>query len=331
MAYIDSNLNDPEDFFIVKLYTGNGGNQTITGVGFQPDFVWFKTRDGTHAHALVDDVSGTDKVIHSNTTQAEQSIANQTFNSDGYALVQDGTANSINSDGNSKVAWNWKESATAGFDMVGYTGNATGRTIAHSLSAVPHFMFITNRDSATNNHVYHHKNTSAPATDYLKLNDNSATADAASVFNDTDPTSSVFSVGTGDGTNKNTDNIVAYLFSQKQGFSKFGTYYGNGNNDGSFVYLGFRPAFVMCKRSSDTGNWGMNDNKRDTINYTSHTCDANNSTDADDVAIRTDLLSNGFKIRTDSSNWNASGSIYIFIAFAESPFVNSSGVPNNAR
>jgi len=330
MAY--TAIDDSEAHFITKLYTGNGGNLTVTGVGFQPDFVWFKTRDGTHAHAWVDDVRGTDKVMHSNTSQAEQSISSQTFNSDGYALVADGTANSMNSSSSSKVAWNWKESATAGFDMVAYTGNGTDDTdISHSLSAVPHVMIVKNRTSAHGWNVYHHKNTSAPETDYLSLDENGVTNDSANSWSDEAPTSSVFTLGGGNGTNKNTDSLIAYLWSEKQGFSKFGLYYGNGANDGPFVYTGFRPAFVMVKASSRTGNWGMNDNKRDPINYTSHTCDANNSTDADDVAIRTDLLSNGFKIRTDSSNWNASGSIYIFIAFAESPFVNSSGVPNNAR
>jgi hypothetical protein len=159
MAYTD--IDKPDDYFNTKLYTGNGGTQTITGVGFQPNFVWFKSRDTTHAHALVDSVRGTDKVIHSNTTQAEQSISSQTFNSDGYVLVADGTANSINSSGSTKVAWNFKAGGTAssntdgsitssvsanttsGFSIVSYTGTGTANaTIGHGLGAVAPYKIL---------------------------------------------------------------------------------------------------------------------------------------------------------------------------------------------
>jgi len=354
MAY--TTIDDPGLFFNTVLYTGNGGSQTITGVGFQPDFVWFKTRDGTHAHALVDSVRGTDKVMHSNTTQAEQSISSQTFNSDGYALVADGTANSINSSGSTKVAWNWKAgtsftndasgtgigsvdstgsiNTTAGISIMSWTSLASGSnyTIAHGLSATPAVIIMKGRHEANSWIVYHHKNTAAPETDYLSLDTTAATADYH-VWNDTAPTSSVFSLGTWSGLDDG-GTMIAYCFAEKQGYSKFGSYTGNGSTDGTFVYTGFKPAFVMIKRTDATASWLMFDNKR--VNpFNEITADLRpDSSQAEDTSTTyntLDFLSNGFKLNQLNGDLNASGSNYIYMAFAENPFVSSSGVPACAR
>jgi hypothetical protein len=339
MAY--TTIDNPELYFQTKIYTGDGNdNRAITFDGsedMQPDLTWFKSRSNTTWHNVFDSIRGANKAFATNATNAEESRSDtmDSFDSDGFTLgndpSQDPDGANTNADGYTYVCWAWKESATAGFDMVSYTGNATGRTISHSLSAVPHFMLIVNYESATNRHVYHHKNTSAPATDYLKLNSTDATGDAASVFNDTDPTSSVFSVGTGDGTNKNTDTIIAYLFSEKQGFSKFGSYTGNGNADGPFVYTGFRPAYVMMKRTDSSGyHWEIWDNKRDSFNLVDLGLTANQNV-AEFTETFGDFVSNGFKIRGTNTNKNGSGGTYIYMAFAEAPFVNSNGVPCNAR
>ena len=239
-----------------------------------------------------------------------------------------------NASGVSYVAWNWKESATAGFDIVGYTGTGSAKTEAHSLSAVPHLMIVKSRDGAYSWAVYHHKNTSAPEDDVLFLDQNVATDSSPVQWNDTAPTSSVFSLGTGNAVNRNTDAYIAYLWSEKQGFSKFGSYTGNGNADGPFVYLGFKPSFLMTKRTDSTGNWFMFDNKRSTFNEIDGDyleADLPSAEVTTSTAVDLDFLSNGFKIRNTSSSYNASGGTYIYMAFAEQPFVNSNGVPNNAR
>ena len=192
-------------------------------------------------------------------------------------------------------------------------------------------MVVKNRDSAVNWTVYHHKNTSAPETDRLLLNTTDATGDSDAEWNDTAPTSSVFSVGTGDSPNKSGDAIIAYLWTEKQGFSKFGKYEGNGNADGAFIYTGFSPSFVMLKEIDQTGNWCMSDNKRPGYNPTNMVNANENGAQTTDGTNTIDHLSNGFKLRTTGSSSNTSDSTYIYIAFAEAPFVNSNGVPCNAR
>ena len=343
MAY--TAIDDPSAYFKVQLYTGTGSSNAITfndtDTDMQPDLVWVKKRDATGDHYANDSVRGVTKKIEVNSTSAEETDTNSltAFGSDGFTV---GSTGAFNSSSNTFVAWCWKESAVSGFDIVAYEGNATAKTVSHSLSAVPHVMLAMNRDSANNKHLYHHKNTSAPETDYLNINTTGATDDALSVWNDTAPTSSVFTVGDGDTTNNDGDSIIAYLFSEKQGFSKFGTYVGNSNVDGAFVYTGFKPAFVMTKASENTSgsnNWFMADNKRHSVAPASGGTNFNvidrqlyaNLNNADDTNSSIDFLSNGFKWRRDGGDTNTTGRTFVYMAFAEAPFVNSNGVPCNAR
>ena len=329
MAY--TTIDNPELYFQTVIYTGNATARTITLDGdenMQPDLVWGKIRSEGQDHVLVDSVRGATKQLYSSDNALEQTEAQGLtgFASDGFTL---GTHAYFNKNTATYVAWCWKESATAGFDIVTATGTGSAKTISHSLSAVPHWILSKEKSGSANDWVvYHHKNTSAPETDKLILNENNATSDD-SCWNDTAPTSSVFSVSSASVVNRNSSTYVYYLWSEKKGFSKFGNYTGNGNADGSFVYTGFKPAWVMVKRT-DSERWLMTDNKRDTFNTVGHWLAANAS-DAESDNDRWDFLSNGFKQRATFGNQNASGSSYIYMAFAESPFVNSSGLPNNAR
>ncbi len=330
MAY--TTIDNPELYFQAKLHTGNATNRSITLDGsedMQPDFVWIKERGGSNNHELFDAVRGATKRMYSDIGNAEDTGATTltSFDSDGFSL---GTGNP-NNNTDTYVSWCWKESADAGFDIVGYSGNETNRTISHSLSAVPHVMIIKNRESAYQWVVYHHKNTSAPETDYLYLSATDATGDFDGHFNDTAPTSSVFTVGTDVGVNKSSQDHINYLWSEKQGFSKFGSYVGNGNADGTFVYTGFRPAWVMIKKSNSSGtDWIIHDAKRDVDNIVQDTLYANLA-NAESDYDRMDFTAQGFKCRNTSTAFNASGDTYIYMAFAEAPFVNSNGVPCNAR
>ena len=310
MSYTNG-LDNPELYFQCKLYTGTGTSTAFTLDGdedMQPDLVWIKARDDAESHQLYDAVRGTTKHIESDTTDAEATEAGglTAFGSDGFTV---GDYSSINNTDGLYVAWCWKESATAGFDIDSNSGTGSARTEAHSLSAVPHVIFTKSTDDTTNWAVYHHKNTSAPETDYLRLNSNRATADDAERWNDTAPTSSVFSVGTDSETNASGNSYITYLWSEKQGFSKFGSYTGNGNDDGTFVYTGFRPAWVMIKLSSGTDNWVIDDNKRSTSNVMQNTLFANATTaEYTGSAYGIDFLSNGFKVRNDDGQYNTSGS-----------------------
>jgi len=335
MAY--TAIDNPELYFQVKLYTGNN---TAIGSGglantfdgdedMQPDLVWIKARADSESHKLYDSVRGVTKDLESDlgTAEGTDSEGLTAFGSDGFTI---GNYSSINASSQTYVAWCWKESATSGFDMVGYSGNETARTISHSLSAVPSMMIVKNRESSYGWQVYHHKNTSAPETEIIYLHDTTATADSNVEWNDTAPTSSVFTVGTDVGVNQSTKDLIAYLWSEVQGFSKFGSYTGNGNANGTFVYTGFRPAFLMVKATSATSAWYIYDNKRAGYNPDNNQLypDRNNTEDTTD---QVDLLSNGFKWQGITGDPNSSGRTYVYMAFAEAPFVNSNGVPGNAR
>ena len=325
-------VDDSEAYYQNALYTGNGGTQSITFAGttdMQPDLVWNKSRSNTEEHNMWDPVRGaTVGLVIQSSSESTWSTGVTSFNSDGWTM---GLLDSCNSNTVTFVAWCWKESATSGFDIVGYTGNGSARTISHSLSAVPHVILLKNRDTSDAWRVYHHRNTSAPATDYLDLDNTSATTDAADVWNDTAPTSSVFSVGDASNVNENTEDYIAYLFSEKQGFSKFGSYVGNGNADGPFVYTGFKPAFVMMKESTSASAWTMVDGGREPFNEAGAKTSFCNLNTAEATGSGVDFLSNGFKLRSTDTNSNADGETSIYIAFAEAPFVNSNGVPCNAR
>jgi hypothetical protein len=330
-------IDNPELYFQVKIYTGDASTQAVTLDGdedMQPNFVWIKNRATTGYNTLFDSVRGVEKPLWSNATSSEGSDSNTltAFGSDGFTVGSDAA---VNGSGNSLVAWCWKESATAGFDIVSYTGNGSARTISHSLSAVPKMMIHKSRDDNSYSWgVYHHK---LSPSDERNLNLNTTGAanvdDGGVYYNSTDPTSSVFSLGTNVGYNKSSDDYIAYLFAEKQGFSKFGSYTGNGNADGAFVYTGFRPAYILVKSSSAgiTG-WNILDNKRDPENVMDTILQPNNNNaDANDSNKYCDFLSNGFKWKASGGETNGSGTTYIYMAFAEAPFVNSNGVPCNAR
>ena len=325
-------IDNPELYFQVKVYTGNYTDAhaiTLDGdTDMQPDMVWIKDRSDTSSHTITDSVRGVTKTLYPDTTTAEGTEADyvQAFGSDGFTV---GANNNNNESGESNVAWCWKESATAGFDIVSYTGTGSAHTEAHSLSAAPRMIITKNRDYDTNWGVYHASQT---ADKYAYLSATNAFADNSVFWNDTEPTSSVFSVGTYESVNRSGDEMIAYCFAEKQGFSKFGSYEGNGNADGTFVHLGFRPAWLMVKPVDAADNWVMFDNKR--LGFNSSTspyffyANKNFAETTDDLLL--DFLSNGFKMR-DAGNTVNRTSTFIYMAFAEAPFVNSNGVPCNAR
>jgi len=336
-AYIDEDLNDPEEYFTAFLWTGDGTSpRSITGVGFQANMMWSKIRDTGHEHSLVDTVRGVDnKRLKPDAAAAEDTNNTHghfdSLDSDGFTLTGASGYWNVNTNTKDYVGWFWKESATSGFDIVSYTGNDTaGREISHSLSAVPKMIIVKDRNGADSWVVYHG---SLAVTQYLILNDtNAALSDNEVVFYDTAPTSSVFTVGAHGVVNEASDNYIAYCFAEKQGFSKFGSYDGNGldSGNGPFVYTGFRPAFFMLKEADNADNWIIMDNKRLGYNKRNDHLFPNLNS-AEYATDRIDIVSNGIKIIDSDGAINTSGSTYVYAAFAESPFVNSNGVPNNAR
>ena len=346
-----TNIDNPGLFFNTVLYTGNGtaigsGGNAITGVGFQPDWVWIKNRSGTTAHHLQDVVRGPTKAVYSNLTNAEGTSTENvnSFDSDGFTV---GSGTGVNTNANNFASWNWlaangtasnsdgsitstvSANQTAGFSIVKYTGTGSNATVGHGLGVAPSMILFKNLDTARTWIVYHK---SLGATKNLYLDLTNAENTGSDLFNDTEPTSTVFSIGTSVGVNESGDDIIAYCFAEKQGYSKIASYTGNGNADGTFVYTGFKPAWLMYKITSGGDNWQMLDNKRNSFNTMNSNLFANlNNAEITSSNYNIDFLSNGFKVRNSHSSINGSGSTYIYMAFAESPFVNSNGVPTNAR
>ena len=349
MAYTD--IDDPSAFFNSVLWTGNGsGGRNITGVGFRPDLVWIKRRSAVENHVLNDAVRGVPKNLYSSSAQAEDTGSLMSaIISDGFTVQTDA---SVNVDGSTYVAWNWKAETSfsndasstsvgtidsvgsvntdAGFSIQTWTGTGSGGTIAHGLGAVPSFMIVKNRsDGGRNWPVYF-----GDRTKYMYLSSTDAQANAGTIiWNNTTPTSTVFSVGNDNGVNESSKNYVGYVFAEKKGFSKTGSYIGNGSVDGSFVYTGFKPAFILQKNTARAGSgWGMFDSTRTPTNVSKAMLIAN-STAVEDTgnAPRVDFLSNGFKWRTTDNWFNDNGAATIYMAFAENPFVTSTGVPVTAK
>ena len=336
-------INKSTDYFNTKLYTGTGSTHNVTGVGFQPNWVWIKSRSDAYSHYLFDVVRGATKQIQSNLTDPEATSANQltSFDSDGFTLGTD-----IVTNGSSKTfaSWNWLASnttasntdgsitstvsanTTAGFSIVSYTGTGSNATVGHGLSAVPKMIIVKNRDNVDNWTVYHG---TQGGTKVQWLNLTNATATESGWWNNTDPTSSVFYIGTQNGVNKSGDNLIAYCFAEKKGYSKFGSYTGNGNADGAFVYTGFKPAMVIIKKTSGVDNWTIYDNKRDGFNGDTHALFPN-LTDVQTTDVDIDLVSNGFKIVRVSDRVNQNGQTFIYMAFGQS-LVGSNNVPCTAR
>ena len=358
MAY--TTIDDPSAHFQTALYTGTGSSRSVTNDGnsdLQPDWVWIKERDGTGQHGSFDSSRGVQKELKIDEDGAESTASQSVtaFNSDGFTV---GTAGDYNGSDNSQVAWQWKANGgttttndasstgvgsidsvyqantTAGFSIVSYTGTGSAGTIAHGLGAVPSWMVVKNRSKSGGEGwmVYHQGNTSAPETEHLQIHNTNATSDNDIAWNDTAPTSTVFSVKDDDSTNDSGETHIAYLWTDIQGYSKFGDYIGTGNDDGPFVYTGFKPAWLMIKRTTANA-WGIYDSARGVFNEITMNLDADR-TDAENTATNyddLDFLSNGFKLREENDDINASGGTYIYMAFAEHPFVSSKGVPATAR
>ena len=352
MSYTDG-LDNPELHFQSKLYAGNSTTRSITFDGsenMQPDWVWIKERDDAINHYGYDSVRGTDKRLQQNINNAESTTDTtwfNSFNSNGFTI---GSESNINNSSSTYASWNWKAggsassnsdgsitssvsaNTTAGFSIVSYTGSGSNATVGHGLGVAPAWYIVKQRDAARSWNVYHK---SLGATKYVLLENTAGSGTDSTVWNDTEPTSTTFSVGTTNSTNASSGTFIAYCFAEKKGYSKFGSYTGNGNADGKFVYLGFRPAMFLIKSSSNSEQWEIMDNKRDDSNVVNQILVPNGS-DAE-IASNSgnrffgDFLSNGVKFRGNASSANGSGISYIYMAFAESPFVNSNGVPNNAR
>ena len=335
-----NSVTQADDYFNTVLYTGASSGQGITGVGFQPDWTWIKSRSHGSSHVLTDTSRGVTKSLFSDTAVVESTLAGgvTAFGTDGFTLGTEGT---VNTDTRTYVAWSWKANGgtatasgsesgnnpaysvqanpTAGFSIVTYTGTGATGTVPHGLGVVPQMMIFKNRGSAGNWAIYHGENTAAPATDVIYLNLTNATADTVNMFNDTAPTSSVFTVDTNGNLNEDGVAHVAYIFANVEGYSKFGSYTGNGNVDGAFVYTGFRPAFIITKLSSHVSSWSIVDTTRDPFNIVNQYLLAeSNSAEGDFDSF--DILSNGFKARTTNAERNGSGRTVIYMAFAEAPF-----------
>ena len=348
MAY--TTIDDPSDYFNTVLYTGTGSEQTVSGVNFQPDWTWLKSRSNGQPHVVSDSVRGATKQLYTADTQAETSYSQyvKSFNSDGFVL---GTDSGINQSSQTFVSWNWKAgtsftndasstgigsidsagsvSTDAGFSIVTYTGTGSAATVAHGLGVAPK-MIINRTISASKDWITYHA--SLGATKFLELNTTDAVATSSDKFNNTEPTSTVFSIESSSQNNTSGGTCLAYCFAEKQGYSKFFSYEGNSNVNGSYIHLGFSAAFIMVKPIDAADNWVMFDNKR--LGFNSSTSPFNfyankNFAETTDTG-ELDLLSNGFKIRNSGNTVNRA-STFIYMAFAENPFVTSTGVPATAR
>ena len=330
-------------------YTGNGTTQSITNVNFQPGFVWVKERSGANSHMLCDVVRGVTKILFSNLNNLEDTDANSitAFGSDGFSV---GSSGNVNANNDTYVSWNWKAggsassntdgtitssvsaNTTSGFSALTYSANNTaGATVGHGLGSVPEMIMVKEKSGSINDWTVYHA-TQGNTTRGVLNETNVWGSNAA--WNNTTPTSSVFTIGSGSNVNRSGSTYAAYCFTGVKGFSKFGSYVGNGNADGTFIYTGFKPAYFVIKRTDATENWYCTDIKRNPINPVDNELLLLNS---DTATITTsypvDFLSNGFKIRGNNNITNASGGTYIYMAFAENPLVanTSGGIPTTAR
>ena len=348
MAY--TAINKSTDYFNTKLYTANNSSSlAITGVGHQPDFVWVKNRNSDASHILMDAVRGVTKhlVASSNAGEVTSSAYMASFDNDGFTLNNDADVNGLS---RTYASWNWKAgttgsgtstgsgtgkaysysvSTTSGFSIVKYVGNGTaGHTIPHHLGQAPTFTIVKALGLTESWQVI---SSGLAADKFIQLNANSAEVSQGSYnrFNSTRPSSTVVTLGSDDHTNKNDNNFIMYNFCNVDGFSKSGSYNGNGNADGPFVYTGFKPAFIIIKRTDASGDWQLVDNKRDIDNPTNKTLFPNLA-NAEDAGDRCDIVSNGFKILSSTGTWNASANKYIYMSFGQS-LIGSNNVPCTSR
>ena len=349
MAY--TTINKSTEHFDTKLWTGNGSSQTITGYEFQPDMAWIKARTTTGWHDITDAVRGATKSIFPNDAGVEDTSATAltAFTSDGYSF---GSNSQVNGNGTTYVGWNWKAgvgqgssntdgsinttytsvNTTAGFSISKYTGTGSNATVGHGLGVVPKMIMVKRLDSSSDWRVYH---SAAGATKQLFLNRDVAQDDDNTIWNDTAPTSSVFTVGTNTGSNASGGTYVAYCWAEKTGFSAFGSYLGNYVDNGPFIYTGMKPKFILIRQYNDTGQWRLYDTLRESggqgnlLKYLAADSTATEVTTSDGGL---DILSNGFKPRSSGGNHDLNGNQdpYLYMAFGQS-LVGSNNTPATAR
>jgi hypothetical protein len=335
----DSTIKNGATVMAATTYTGNGGSlsiaNTANGVSMQPDFVWIKSRSNAQSNGLYDSVRGIYKWLRSDGTDAEQTFTDsvQSFNSNGFSIS---SYAGLNTNAATYVGWQWQAgkgstssntsgsitstvsvNATAGFSIVTYTGNQTaGATVGHGLGVAPNLIIVKSRGAVTSWPVYH---SALGATNWIMLNSTSAQQTTAQEWNNTAPTSTVFSIGNSSANSNQAATYVAYCWSAVKGFSAFGSYTGNGSTDGPFVYTGFRPRFIMFKRTDAAASWRIMDTSREPINATQTEIYPNSSSAEASAPNGMDILSNGFKLRGSYSEWNTSGGTFMYAAFAENP------------
>ena len=348
MAY--TTIDNPAEHFQVVTWTGNGTDDRAINIDMQPDLVWWKHRtSASYWHYLVDSSRGIGNQIYANGNNAEgthsgghvksytstgitldddQAINHPSTNYVGWMWKANGGTRTTNTESGNNPAGGYQANTTAGFSIVDYTGTGGAGTMAHGLGVVPQMIIVKERDNTQSWYIYHH---TLGNNSELYLNTNEASASPAK-WNSTTPTSTVFSLAANDGVNQDATGYITYCFAPIQGYSKFGSYTGNGNADGVFVYTGFAPAWVIQKRtnSSTDAHWHIFDIKRNTYNPRNTRLEGNNAF-GDSTGEGADFLSNGFKWRSNDVRYNGSDDTYIYMAFAEHPFVSSEGVPCTAR
>jgi len=351
MAY--TTINKHTDYFNTVLYTGNGSNgRAITGVGHQPDLVWIKNRDATEEHLWYDVVRGADKLLRSNNTAGDATTSTTTyfnsFDSDGFTV---GSETGMNANGQDIAAWNWKANGsgssnsngsitstvsvntTAGFSIVKWTGNGVaGASIGHGLGVIPKLILVKRTNADGNNWTVYHA--SLGNTHRLELNNDTVSTSDAGAWNNQTPTANVFYTGNNTTVGNNGSTYIAYCFAKKTGYNSFGIYTGLNSSNGNFIYTGFKPSFIITKRTDASGGWRIYDTKRfraggpnNKFNYLRpHQNSVEGTTDSGGAF---DMVSNGFKFYTSEADLCGSGN-YIYMAFGQS-LVGSNNVPCTAR
>ena len=344
MAY--TTINKSSSFQNQVLYTGNGNTGlAITGVNFKPDLTWIKERNQVRGHVLFDVVRGATYQFNPNSNATNVSVAEslKSFDTDGFTV---GNATSVNESGYNYVGWNWlaggnqgssntdgsinttytSVNTTSGISISLYTGTGSNATVGHGLGVAPKMILVKESTGSANDWTVYHV-TQGNTTRGI-LNETNAWG-SNTAWNNTTPTSSLFSIGSGSNTNRSGSTYMAYCFAEKTGYSKFGSYVGNGNSDGPFNYCGFKPAFVMAKKASDTGGWQLRDNKRTPAGNLTNNLLYANASSAEQTTDGVDFLSNGWKLKNSAGDSNASGATYIFMAFGQT-LVGTNNIPNNA-
>ena len=332
-AQTDDNI--PTKLFNPILYTGNGGTNAVTGLGFQPDFVWLKRRDSSASHQLYDSNRGTGKLLSVNNADAEQTVSTglNSFDSDGFTL---GSAGGANVSSGTFVAWCWRANGgtnstnndgsttstvqanqAGGFSIITYDGNGSNRTIGHGLSTAPDFMVIKDRDG-TNNYVTYSREVGADKR--ANLNNDIAWSSSSTSFQSTHPSSTVITLGTSNGVNQSSRKFVCYAWHNVEGYQKFGTYNGNSNTDGPFIYTGFRPALIFVKKTTGAAFWNVFYSPPKEFNSSANAYIVWNESDSEASGVPFDFFSNGFKIRSNGNGVNHNGNTFVFGAWADVPF-----------